>query len=409
MNLLTELREGLGISWAAIRANKMRSGLTTLGIIIGIVTVTLMGTAIEGLNRAFLKNISFLGADVIYVSRFEWFIDSYEAWNRMEKRKPITLPQVKALDQRLTGARALAPETETMQSVQYKKRRSDSVRVVGTTEQMAFTSSVEVTNGRFFSPVEVDGGRPVCVLGHEVAGNLFQRESPIGKKVKIGGRSYEVIGVLGKLGSFLGMMSLDNQALIPLKQFTTFFRSYPDYNIQVKAWDPAQLDELKAEVRSAMRNVRRLAPSDPDDFAVNQQDQFVKMFHKLGGTIAAVGLFITGLSLFVGGIGIMNIMFVSVAERTREIGIRKAIGAKRRTILVQFLLEAATICLLGGAVAVFLAWMLTFLVQRFMPVTMSLTVVGIALLTSLITGLLSGFFPAWRAARMNPVDALRNE
>lgn len=409
MNALTELREGLSISWAAICGNKMRSGLTTLGIVIGIVTVTLMGTAIEGLNKAFLKNISFLGADVLYVNRFEWFIKSHEDWNRMQKRKPITMPQVKALEQRLTGARAVAPETDTMQPVQYKKRRSEGVRVVGTTEQAALTSSFEIVQGRFLSPTEVEGGRPVVVLGHELAANLFQRESPIGKKVQIGTGSFEVVGVMGKLGSFLGLMSLDNQAFIPIKQFTMAFWNNPDYSIQVKATDPAQLEELKAEVRSAMRNARRLAPSEPDDFAVNQQDMFVKMFNQLGGTIAAVGLFITGLSLFVGGIGIMNIMFVSVAERTREIGIRKAIGAKRRTILVQFLLEAATICLLGGAFAVLIAWLLTFGVQRFMPVTMSLKVVSIALLTSLVTGLLSGFFPAWRAASMNPVDALRNE
>jgi len=133
------------------------------------------------------------------------------------------------------------------------------------------------------------------------------------------------------------------------------------------------------------------------------------MFNRLGGTIAAVGLFVTGLSLFVGGIGIMNIMFVSVAERTREIGIRKAIGAKRRTILLQFLIEAATICLLGGAIALSIAFLVTLLVQRFLPATMSLRIVGIALLVSAGTGVLSGFFPAWRAARMNPVDALRNE
>jgi putative ABC transport system permease protein len=409
MNLLTELKEGLSISWGAIRANKMRSALTTLGIIIGIVTVTLMGTAIEGLNRAFLKNISFLGADVLYVNRFEWFIDSYEDWARMQKRKPITIAQVKALEERLTTARAVAPETDTMQPVQYKKRRSDSVRILGTTDQMLYTSSIDISEGRFLSPTEVEGGRPVCVLGYEVAANLFQRESPIGKKVTIGTRSFEVVGVIDKLGSFLGLMSLDNQAIIPLKQFTAFFWSFPDYGIQVKASQVEQVEEVKAEVRSVMRNIRRLAPSDPDDFAINQQDQFVKMFHRLGGTIAAVGLFITGLSLFVGGIGIMNIMFVSVAERTREIGIRKAIGAKRRTILLQFLLEAASICLMGGAFAITLAWLLTFLVRQFMPVTMSLPVVGIALLVSLITGVLSGFFPAWRAARMNPVDALRNE
>src|ERR1017187_8952360 len=158
-----------------------------------------------------------------------------------------------------------------------------------------------------------------------------------------------------------------------------------------------------------MRKVRRLAPNQPDDFAINQQDQILSVFHRVAGTIAAVGLFITGLSLFVGGIGIMNIMFVSVAERTREIGIRKAIGAKRRTILLQFLIEAAAICLIGGTIGLGIAWPLTLVMHRFLPAVMSLTVVGIALLVSLVTGLLSGFFPAWRAARMNPVDALRNE
>src|SRR3974390_938021 len=157
-----------------------------------------------------------------------------------------------------------------------------------------------------------------------------------------------------------------------------------------------------------MRRVRRLAPNEPDDFAINQQDQFVKMCHKLGGTIATVGLFITGLSLFVGGIGIMNIMFVSVAERTREIGIRKAIGAKRRTILVQFLIEAATICLIGGLLGLSLAWPLTLVVRKFMPAVMSPLIVSIAILVSLVTGVISGFLPAWRAARMNPVDALRS-
>jgi putative ABC transport system permease protein len=158
-----------------------------------------------------------------------------------------------------------------------------------------------------------------------------------------------------------------------------------------------------------MRKIRHLAPSDPDDFAINQQDQILVMVHRVTGVIATVGLFITGLSLFVGGIGIMNIMFVSVAERTREIGIRKAIGAKRRTILLQFLIEAATICLIGGLVGLGIAWPVTMFMQRLFPATMSFSIVGIALLVSLVTGLASGIFPAWRAARMNPVDALRNE
>ena len=158
-----------------------------------------------------------------------------------------------------------------------------------------------------------------------------------------------------------------------------------------------------------MRRIRHLAPGDPDDFAINQQDQFLSLFHRVAGTIAAIGLFITSLSLFVGGIGIMNIMFVSVAERTREIGIRKAIGAKRRTVLLQFLIEAATICLIGGLVGLAIAWPLTLVMKKFLPATMSFNIVGIALLVALVTGVVSGFFPAWRAARMNPVDALRSE
>src|SRR5882724_11329874 len=170
-----------------------------------------------------------------------------------------------------------------------------------------------------------------------------------------------------------------------------------------------QVADAKEELRGLMRKARHLAPGDPDDFAINQQEQIVKVFNSVAGTIATVGLMITGLSLFVGGIGIMNIMFVSVAERTREIGVRKAIGAKRRTILLQFLIEAASICLLGGCVALSIAWPLTLVMQRFMPATMSPVIVGIALLVSLVTGVLSGIFPAWRAARMNPVDALRNE
>jgi putative ABC transport system permease protein len=179
--------------------------------------------------------------------------------------------------------------------------------------------------------------------------------------------------------------------------------------IQVKVKSLAGLEEAREELHSAMRQIRQLAPSDPDDFAINQQEQVLTMIHKVTGTIAAIGLFITGLSLFVGGIGIMNIMFVSVNERTREIGLRKAIGAKRRSILLQFLIEAATICLIGGLAGLGLAWPLTLLMQRFLPATLSPAIVGVALGVSLVTGLLSGILPAWRAARMNPVDALRNE
>jgi putative ABC transport system permease protein len=243
-----------------------------------------------------------------------------------------------------------------------------------------------------------------------VATNLFRNEPVIGQRVKIENQSFEVIGVLEKQGGLLGMFSLDNRVIIPLKQFISSIWSDPSLDIEVKAKPLVDLNEAREELRQVMRRVRRLAPNDPDDFAINQQDQLVQMFHRVAGTIAVVGLFVTGLSLFVGGIGIMNIMFVSVTERTREIGIRKAIGARRRTILLQFLTEAACLCLLGGVIALAIAWPLTLAVRQWvMPATMSPTIVGIALLVSLVTGLVSGFVPAWRAARMDPVDALRSE
>jgi putative ABC transport system permease protein len=408
MNLFTEVREGLSISWGAIRGNKMRSVLTTLGIVIGIVTVTLMGTAIEALDRAFLKTISFIGADVLYVQRNDWGPHSEEQWLKMQKRRELTLEQAAAVERDLGLAQAVSPVSFTMRPLKYNKRAARGVTIIGSTDHLLQTGGISIGEGRFISAAEADGGRPVAVIGSKVATSLFQRESPIGKKFTIGGLPFEVIGVLETQGSMLG--DFDNQAIIPLPQMMSAFRHSRELDmIEVKVKQVADLDNAREDLRNVLRRARRLAPAEPDDFAINEQAQILGMVHRVTATIAAVGLFITGLSLFVGGIGIMNIMFVSVAERTREIGIRKAIGAKRRTILLQFLIEAATICLIGGGIGLAIAWPVTLLMQKFMPAVLSLDIVGIAIGVSLITGVLSGFFPAWRAARMDPVEALRNE
>jgi len=409
MNALSELREGLGISWSAICSNKMRSVLTTLGIIIGIVTVTLMGTAIEGLHLSFLRTISFIGADVLYVQLQDWAPHSRLEWQKMQRRRPLTLEQVGRLQPELSTAQAVAPVMTVRETLSYGKQSASGVSIVGTTEEFLFTGGVSLDRGRFFSSAEAAGGRPVCLLGSLVATNLFHGESPLGRKIKINQQPLEVIGVLEQQGTFLSS-SMDNQAIIPLPQLIASYRNSHNLDqIQVKVKPGIDLEDAKDELHSAFRKIRHLAPGQPDDFAINQQDQVLQLVQKVTGTIAAIGLFITGLSLFVGGIGIMNIMFVSVAERTREIGVRKAIGAKQRTILLQFLIEAATLCFLGGMIGLGIAWPLTLLMQRVLPASMSLDVAGIALLVSLLTGVISGIFPAWRAARMDPVEALRNE
>ncbi|MDQ3622617.1 MAG: ABC transporter permease [Verrucomicrobiota bacterium] len=411
MNLLSEIGEGTRIAWEAIRGNLLRSVLTTLGIVIGIATVTLMAAAMEALNVAFREATSFIGTDVLYVDRRAWFADSSVKWEAVAKRGKITLAQARAVEKAMSMARGVAPSVmHSIESAGYKNRRSGMVTLIGTNEQFIITAGVTLAAGRFMTKTEANANRDFCVVGAEVAEKLFLNELPLGRKIRLGDESLEVIGVLEKRGSVLGQMSLDNQVIIPIGKMIRGFRWDPSCTIQVKVGDPGRMEAARDELRGLMRRIRKVRPGQDDDFAINQQEQLLEQFKKVSAVIGTSGFFITGLSLFVGGIGIMNIMFVSVAERTREIGIRKAIGAKRRTILLQFLIEAASICLLGGVIALAIARGLVEVARHFLPgVSLSPSVVLLALTVALATGIVSGFLPAWRAARMSPVDALRNE
>jgi putative ABC transport system permease protein len=407
MYFWTELKEGLIISFRAIRANKMRSVLTTLGIVIGIVSVTLMATAIEGVNRAFDKSAAAFGTDVLYVQKFPWV--SNDDWATIRNRRNLEVNYAAKIERQSMFADAVAPVVGTRKRLTQGTYSMEDGFLSGTTHQYINAAGVTLTDGRFFTAEESSAGRPVAVIGATVGENLFPREDPVGKVIRVGGFPYVVVGVCEKQGGLFGQFTSDSRVFVPLLSFQNQFGSRRDVTIQVRVADLKQMESAKIEIEGIMRKARGLSPGKPNDFNINQQEILTQTFGGISLVIASIGLFITGLSLFVGGIGIMNIMFVSVTERTKEIGIRKAIGAKRRTILMQFLIEAAALCLIGGLLGLLIAFPLSLIVDQFLPTAMPLSVVGIAILISLAVGVISGFMPAYRAARMDPVEALRYE
>jgi putative ABC transport system permease protein len=407
MYFLTELKEGLAISFHAIRANKMRSVLTTLGIVIGIVSVTLMATAIEGVNRAFDKSAKAFGTDVLYVQKFPW-VDS-DDWATIRNRRDLKISYAAQIERRATLTDAVAPVMGTRRPITYLSNRIDDGFVTGTTSEYISAAGVSIEDGRFFNAEESNGGRPVCAIGATVAENLFPKEDPIGKTIRVAGHPFTVVGVFEKQGGLFGSFTSDTRVYIPLLAFRSFYGGRRDVTIQVKVSDIRKMEDAKIELEGVMRSVRNLVPGKANDFNINAQEILTQTFAPISLVIASIGLFITGLSLFVGGIGIMNIMFVSVTERTKEIGIRKAIGAPRRSILLQFLAESAALCLIGGLIGLIVSYPLSLIVDQFLPTSMPLSIVFISILISLTVGVISGFLPAYRAARMDPVEALRYE
>jgi putative ABC transport system permease protein len=406
--------EILSIAFRAIKSNPLRAGLTMLGIIIGIFTVTLMGAFLEGMDSLFRKTASSMKTEVYYVDKWDW---GGGDWRLMRNRPPIRREYLDILKQRMTTASAFGiSKTVWGQNAKYKARSVNFINAIGADEGYLEVESLEMENGRFFVASELSAARPVCIIGYEIRQKLFPNRSPIGEIIRVGGYPLEIIGEAKRIGGLFSVFTMDNSVLMPLRTLETAVGQKDEsITIAVKAASIARKQDTRDELEFVMRSVRKLKPGAMLNFGINNQDQFNQQIDQISGLLAVVGYIITGLSLLVGGIGIMNIMFVSVKERTREIGIRKAVGANRKFIMRQFLLEASIISVFAGLIAIALAYPVSVIVntqllsESDLQITFPIKFAMMGIILSFLTGIISGIAPALKASRLDPVDALRYE
>jgi putative ABC transport system permease protein len=404
--------EALKLALSAILGHKLRSFLTLLGVIFGVATVIIVVSLVEGFNSYVDEKIADIGTNAFAVRKFS--IDDFssvEALNAARRRnKDIRLEDVEALRARGGAIGDVGAKADALGQVKYEATTLSRIHISATTANIADIDRLEAETGRYFNKGEDEARRPVCFLGADVAEKLFPTSDPLGQTIRIDGRAFEVIGVGAPLGSVFGQ-SRDKYVAVPLSTFLALYGSRRSLSVSVISTSENSYQDAIDEARVVMRIRRRLAPGEKDNFGIITPSAINELRDKIFGTIQVAAIGVTSISLVVGGIVIMNIMLVSVTERTKEIGLRKSIGARRGDILKQFLAESTMLSLFGGAIGISIAYLLAKLVAVLTPVPTALPWLAVtaALVVSGTVGLVSGVYPAWRAARLDPIEALRAE
>lgn len=406
--VLLAVWEAVGMGLQGIRAYKMRAFLTILGVVMGIMTVTGMSSIVAGLNASMARQISMFGSSTIFIRPFQPGQPPTD--EELRKVKGVTLEEVKLIEER-SAVKAVAPlQVLFADSIKYGTERARSVQLFGTTEDYEEVHDMWVQRGRFMSRMDVNRGAKVVVLGADITDALFPYLDPIDKVITIDGRRFTVVGVLERKGRFLGQ-SMDNFVLVPVNSLAKKNQRFDFMVADVLPVSHAHIDLAIDQAEETMRRYRKLKYLEKNNFAIFGQDMFMELYRQITGGIYLVMIAISSIGLVVGGVGVMNIMLVSVTERTREIGIRKALGATKSDILWQFLTEAMTLTATGGLIGIVIGGGAALLINTFspFPAVVQPTWVTVAFVTALGVGLTFGLWPAAKAASLDPVEALRYE